>query len=175
MKISLPTPSDSSYRKILSRNKLEIDSFVEWSPENKSANGDAIKEAELKKQAVNKFYGALLLWNNNWDKYGMLLKTLVSQYSMDQDQYPWSLVEATLVLELHKLDPGYYEKKKASKKKSWTKNSKEQSQKMILDQTKIETSLAQENSHFLLLLWGSTTQGSTVPRERFKNKRWLMG
>lgn len=76
-----------------------LESFVESTPEYKNLQGDKIKEAELKKEAMNKFYGALLLRNSDRRKYGTLLTLLESQYSMGQDQYPRSLEAAFKVLD----------------------------------------------------------------------------
>jgi hypothetical protein len=94
-----------------------LESFVEWTQEYKDLGGDVTRETALKKTAMEKFYGALLIRNSDRVKYGPLLTMLTSQYSMTQDQYPKTLVEATKVLELHRFDPSYYERKKKSKEK----------------------------------------------------------
>ena len=48
-------------------------------------------------------------------KYGSLMKGLVSQYSMKNDQYPRKMIDAVDVMAKHQFDQAFYNKKKAAR------------------------------------------------------------
>jgi hypothetical protein len=89
-----------------------LSDFVEWTQEYKDLAGQTNEQQELKKTALEKFQAELLIRNSDKTKYGTLITTLTSQFSMNKDQYPKTLADATKVLELHKFDPAFYGKKR---------------------------------------------------------------
>ena len=56
---------------------------------------DATKQKELKKIAFDKWTAYLLIRNSDQSKYGSLLNGLLSQFSMDNNQYPKTVTAAT--------------------------------------------------------------------------------
>ena len=59
---------------------------------------------ELKDGAFDKWMAFLLIHNSDQSKYGSLLNRLVSQFSMDNNQYPKNIMHATDILSNHKHD-----------------------------------------------------------------------
>ena len=84
--------------------------FVENTEEYR--NADSATKSELKAGSFERFMAYLLIKNSDQNKYGSLVTGLVSQYSMDHDQYPRSLIAATDILANHRHDN--YNKKKGS-------------------------------------------------------------
>src|SRR5210317_308397 len=78
----------------------------------------------------------LLMRGADQAKYGSLMKNLCEQFSLDNDQYPKTLVMATDVLSNHKLDQKYYDNKKKIVEKKKNNKSKEDD--------KLETSFQQK-------------------------------
>ena len=54
----------------------------------------------------------------DYTKYGLLMRGLVSQYSMKTDQYPKTMTDAVDVMAKHPFDPNYYEQTKKARKKN---------------------------------------------------------
>ena len=67
----------------------------------------------------------LVLKGADQNKYGSILKQMVTQYSMGNDQYPKTLEVAVDVLTEHRFDPKFGEIRKANKHKEWEKNDHE--------------------------------------------------
>ena len=66
----------------------------------------------------------LTLINADQTKYGSLLNTLSSQYSMKKDQYPANIADATDILKNHKHDDAENKKKYKSPKEDNDKDNK---------------------------------------------------
>lgn len=77
-------------------------------------SGDPAKVKEAQGKAQKEFLAHMYLHNADHTKYGTLLKTLGTQYSLGNDQYPKTITEATAVLSNHEFDPTY----KANQKKA---------------------------------------------------------
>ena len=58
----------------------------------------------MKEEAYDAWMAYLLLRGSDQNKYGMLMKGFVSQYSLGNDQYPKTIQTATDVLSNHKFD-----------------------------------------------------------------------
>ena len=50
-------------------------------------------------------------------KYGTVMKGLVSQFSMKNDQYPKTIIDAMDIMAKHPFDEEYYEKKRNTREK----------------------------------------------------------
>jgi hypothetical protein len=64
-----------------------LDKFVENTREYQEEE-DTTKKKEMKNGAFDKWMAYLLIRNSGQSKYGSLLNGLVSQFSMDNNQYP---------------------------------------------------------------------------------------
>jgi len=69
-------------------------------------------------------------------KYGSLMKGLVSQFSMKNDQYPRTMTNAVDVMAKHQFDQAFYDRKKAAQNRNSTDN-KERESKPQLAQMKV--------------------------------------
>ena len=88
-----------------------LDEFVKMMPEYRalptvveSLSSGSDERKQMREAAYDKWMAYLLLANSDQAKYGSLLRSLVSQYSMGQDQYPTTLNGAVDILSNHKLD-----------------------------------------------------------------------
>ena len=84
------------------------------------------KPNECKKEAFEQFLAYILLENSDRTKYGSMVTGLASQFALDNNQYPKTLVIATNVLSGHKWDATYSETKK--KQSENAKNQKQAAQ-----------------------------------------------
>ena len=82
---------------------------------------------ELKKSTMDAFRGYLYLENADRARYGSILSGLDSQFSLENDQYPKTLVAAQNVMQNHTYDPEYKNRKKR-KEDSQKGNKKSQNQ-----------------------------------------------
>ena len=67
---------------------------------------------EVIKSSSDEFYAYLYLENADRSRYGSLVTGLDSQFSLNHDQYPKTLIDAGNVVSRHKYDPEYKKKKK---------------------------------------------------------------
>ena len=74
-----------------------LETFVEATQEYKN-EGDANKQIALKEEAYERWISFLIIKNSNQGKYGSLVSGLISQYSMNNDQYPTTITGATDIL-----------------------------------------------------------------------------
>jgi hypothetical protein len=74
---------------------------------------------ELKDGAFDKWMAYLLIRNSNQAKYGSLLNGLVSQFFMQNNQYPKSCTTATYIMSNHRFD-----NRRNSNKKKWSSKDK---------------------------------------------------
>ena len=80
-----------------------LDTFAENMPEHRNET-DTNKQDEMKKSAFERWTAHLPIRNSDQAKYGSLMSGLISQYSMDHDQYPKTVTAATDVLSSHRHD-----------------------------------------------------------------------
>jgi hypothetical protein len=85
-----------------------LNHFVESTADYKSAS-DAIERKALKDGAFEQWCAYQFLRNSDYNKYGSVMKSLVSQYSLGNDQYPRTLASAVDVLSNHRFDARYSE------------------------------------------------------------------
>jgi len=88
-----------------------LDGFIEQQDEYKNTASAPLKEL-LKKAAFEKWMALVFLQNSDQSKYGSVLQGLMSQYSLENDQYPTTVTAATDILAQHKFDQRYYDMKK---------------------------------------------------------------
>ena len=73
---------------------------------------DQAKQDEMKGKAFEQWMAYLLIRGSDQAKYGSLLKGFVSQFSLENDQYPKTIATAIDVLSNHKIDPKFYENRR---------------------------------------------------------------
>ena len=102
--------------------KRFLDSFVEQLEEYREET-DAAKKEALKKGAFDRWLAYLIMKGADWTKYGSILKQMVTQYSLGNDQYPKTLEVAVDVLTEHRFDANlkYGELHKANRHKECEK------------------------------------------------------
>ena len=93
-----------------------INKFVENTPEYQNETNTS-KQDDIKKDAFKRWSTYLLIQNSDQAKYGSLMSGLISQYSMDHNQYPKTITTAMDILSNHKHDNrkkcnGYHKPKK---------------------------------------------------------------
>jgi hypothetical protein len=66
-------------------------------------------QQDQEKEASESLMAFFYLENSDKSKYGSLITGLLSQYSLGQDQYPKTIVDANNVLSNHCFDPAYAE------------------------------------------------------------------
>jgi hypothetical protein len=85
--------------------------FCEHQVDYKDLTTDEGKKA-FKEEAFEAWMAYLLIRGSDQSKYGSLVKNLVSQYSLGNDQYPKTITTATDVLSNHRLDARFFENQK---------------------------------------------------------------
>ena len=68
-----------------------FDGFVENTEEYQS-EAEAKEQTKLKEQGFERFMAFVLLRNSDQAKYQSLMNGLISQYSMENDQYPKTIL-----------------------------------------------------------------------------------
>jgi hypothetical protein len=115
-----------------------LDKFVKNSREYQGKT-DQLLQQNMKDGAFNKWMAYLLIQKSDQAKYGTVMNGLVSQFSMQNNQYPKSITAPTSILSNHRLDnSGVLNKKKwfqSKKNEDETPKNKEDGSK--------ETSFAQ--------------------------------
>ena len=119
-----------------------LDKFVENTIEYREET-DATLQQEMKDGAFDKWMAYLLIRNSDQAKYGSMMNGLVSQFSLQNNQYPKTCTTATDILSSHRLDNrGTINKKKWSK----PKNNEDENASTQRTSEANETSFAQGNS-----------------------------
>jgi hypothetical protein len=103
---------------------------------------DASKMKEMKDGAFNKWMAYLLISNSGQSKYGLLLNGLISQFAMDNNQYPKNIMRTTDILSNHKHDR---QGNQGDLKKNWKDSKKEDDDGTSSTITSSKTSFAQNN------------------------------
>ena len=80
------------------------------SPAEKAAAKNEV--SKVQRHVTNRFLAYLYLENTDRPRYGSILSGLESQFSLNNDQYPKSLLDAQTVVEGHTYDPEYKKRKK---------------------------------------------------------------
>ena len=81
-----------------------LDGFMEHTEEYQNET-QAEEQSKLKEQAIERFMAFVLLRNSDWAKHQSLMNRLISQlYSMENDQYPKTIITATDILANHRYD-----------------------------------------------------------------------
>ena len=88
------------YKSHLGTDIFEV--FVEATEEYRQA--DATEQQKLKDGAFEQWCAFLLIRNSDSSKFGSLQQGLINQYSLGNDQYPWTLSAAHDVLTNHHPD-----------------------------------------------------------------------
>ena len=121
--------------------KSILDEFVENQELYRNAADEDIKKL-MKEQAYDEWMAYLVIRGSDENKYGLLKKNLMSQYSLGNDQYPKTIQAATDALSNHKFDQKFWEEQKKNKSKRIEKNKQKDNEKNeIIDN---ETSFAQK-------------------------------
>ena len=79
-----------------------LNKFVENLPEYRQ--GTMSGQQEMKSEAFRRWMAYMMIRNSNQAKYGSLLNGMVSQFSMNNNQYPVDIRQATAILSNHKHD-----------------------------------------------------------------------
>jgi hypothetical protein len=95
-----------------------LDKFVENTLEYRDETDTTLKK-EMKNGALDRGMAYLLICNSDQAKYGSLSNGLVSQFSMQNNQYPRTCTTATDILSNHRFDNGGN-----SSKKKWNNRPK---------------------------------------------------
>jgi hypothetical protein len=118
-----------------------LDTFVENTRDYQDER-DVDKQKIMKADAFNKWMAYLLIRNSDQAKYGSLMNGLVSQFSMENNQYPKSVTAATDILSNHRHDNWGNQ----AQKKGWSRNyKKDDDEHPTKEHSSSETSFAQSN------------------------------
>jgi hypothetical protein len=153
-----------------------LDKFVENTREYQD-EADILKKDTLKEKAFQKWMAYLLMRNSDQNKYGTLLNGLISQFSMENNQYPKNIVGATDILSNHKHDRKAYQGNQSSKK-SWynSKPKDDDSTPSTISTTASETSFAQNPKEQMCYCCGK--KGHISPecpnKNTFEKKDWYI-
>ena len=131
--------------------------FVEQTEEY--LNADSTVQTELRDGSFDRFMAYVLLRNSDQNKYGSVMHGLVSQFSMEHDQYPRTLIAATDILTNHRHDN--YNKKKGPWKENDDKNKTNNE-----EEKRTETSFAQNKSNVMCYCCGKTGHKSPECSEK---------
>ena len=107
-----------------------LEQFVEHTEEYQKET-DTKQQSELKNQSFERYMAFVLLRNSDQAKYRSLMNGLISQYSMENDQYPKSITAAIDILANHKHD-NYSLKKDEKYKKQDEEDNKVQQVRQAL-------------------------------------------
>jgi hypothetical protein len=107
-----------------------LDKFVENTREYREETGTENKKV-IKAEAFNKWMAYLLIRNSDQAKYGSLMNGLVSQFSMENNQYPKTVTAATDILSNHRHDNWGVS---SQRNKSWQKANTIEETLLVLSQ-----------------------------------------
>jgi hypothetical protein len=86
----------------------------------KMENGEETDESKLQLQAYEQLFSYMYIRQSDRKKYGTLVDGLSTQFSLGQDQYPKTILDASNVLSNHPFDATYIENKKKTRDKEQT-------------------------------------------------------
>ena len=105
-------------------------------------------------------------------KYGSLMKGLVSQYSMKNDQYPKTMTDALDIMSKHSFDDDYYERKKRVRDKR--RNEEEQHQQQH-NQQQQQQQFSQTKKEYRCYICGDRTHSiSDCPQAGKPRAEWFV-
>jgi hypothetical protein len=110
-----------------------LDKFVDNTLEYRDATSTTLKQ-EMKDGALDRWMAYLLIRNSDQAKYGSLSNGLVSQFSMQNNQYPKTCTTATDNLSNHRFD-----NRGNSKKEKWSNQPKKDEDENSSNKTTKET------------------------------------
>ena len=155
--------------------------FAERTQEYKDAGGDTTQEDAIRKKAFNKWMTYVYLRNSDQRKYGTLMKTFRSQYSLGNNQYPGTLTLASDALTNHQWDETYAADQKRRReqrqrdKRTGTEQGEEQPKP---DET--GSSFKQQSNDIICYCCGKKghispdcPQKDTIPRSQWKAAKGL--
>jgi hypothetical protein len=146
-----------------------LDEFVEYQPTYKT-----VKKAEqltMKAEVYSKWMAYLLLRGSDQRKYGKLLTDLISQFSLNNDQYPKTIEAASDALSNHRIDDRFYQlmKKKNDERQQQTEPSPPDNESDVSSQAK---SFVQQKRPMICYCCGkeghrspTCDQANIIPRE----------
>jgi hypothetical protein len=134
---------------------------------------DASKMKEMKDRVFNKWMAYLLIRNSDQSKHGPLLNRLVSQFSMDNNQYPNNVMSATDILSNYKHD---WKGNQGKFKKNWKDSKKENDDGMPSTNTSSKTSCVQKSNAQTCYCCGKKGHISPecLDKNSIKNKDWFI-
>jgi hypothetical protein len=103
---------------------------------------DASRRTALKHEAFDKWMAFLLICNSDQSKHDSLLNGLVSQFSMDNNQYPKIVTAATDIMSNHRHDHRGNQGNQQTKR-NWNNSMKESDDETSSTTTGSETSFTQ--------------------------------
>ena len=81
----------------------KLDKSVEYTCKYQDGT-NALTQQSMKNEALEKWMACLLIRNSDQSKCGFLLNGLVSQFSMENNQHPKNITNATDIMSNHKHD-----------------------------------------------------------------------
>jgi hypothetical protein len=75
----------------------------------KIESGEETDQEKMQRQAYQQLLAYMYMRNADRNKYGILFNGLSSQFSLGQDQYPKTILDANNVLSNHQFDAAYIE------------------------------------------------------------------
>ena len=100
-----------------------LEQFIGNTTEYKNET-DANKQQSMKDDAIEKWLAYLLVMGSDQAKYGSLTKGFQSQYSLNNDQYPKTIIAATDALSSHQFDQQFYDNKEKGEDNTRNNNKK---------------------------------------------------
>ena len=92
-----------------------LDAFVEKSKEYRELTSEAKKTTKMKQEAYDAWVAYLFIRGSDQAKYGSLTRSLISQYSLGNDQYPKTLQAAGDVLSSHRMDQRHFDNQRKNR------------------------------------------------------------
>jgi hypothetical protein len=125
---------------------------------------------EAKETHHERWMALLLIRGSDQSKYGSILKGMMSQYSMSNDQYPRNVQQATDILSNHKLDQKFFDHLKKNREQRIEQRNKQDEEKQS------ETSFAPKNQDAICSCCGK--KGHTSPncdqKDKFSRDQWYI-
>jgi hypothetical protein len=149
-----------------------LNKFVENTREYQEEE-DALKMKEMRDGAFDKWMAYLLIRNSDQSKYGSILNGLVSQFSIDNNQYPKNIMIATYILSNHKPDRrGNQGNQKF--KKNWNDSKKDDDDGTSYTITSSKTSFAQNSKGQTCYCCGKKGHIKCPDKNSIKKKNWFI-
>ena len=147
--------------------KRFLDEFVEHTEEYRNAT-DANEQDRLKKNAFDALQALMIIDGADRNKYGSVIRDLVSDYSKQNDQYPRKPETSLDILSNHKWDSKFFElKKKAKEARSRIQNDQDdnstQASSFAQNSSKVTCHCCGKKGHYA----PDCTKRDVIPREEW--------